>query len=429
RRTMSPEEVLHSTAMTGLVKRLFNWYFREDLYGAFRSTTNLILSGGSLDPVLYGLPECLKSCVEQAMRRDWYGYSDSRGREATREAVARLENAKLGTSRYDARSIAITLGGTSAVSSVADMVLGGGRSRSSPAICAIPNYPPLVYTVGRRSPVRLVPLPCFAGRTSLAPLFNAIGPETPLVLLQTVTNPTGTRVDEDELGRLLDVISPTTVVILDECHECVGVGAKMTQARMRSNVVRISSLSKIAAAPGLKVGWLAAEPKFVDEYYEYASTSYGGPPSLFYLLLEVMARMEAWRLRGVQEIGAEHVAEFESHYDFSVSNLRDDYRMYLDKRERDDAQLIRLRQLASSRLNLIKHGVVDCRYSINVALNSGDTDAYSSFRHLLRAGVSVFPGDLMFCLEGGWLRVTTAVAPRVLNSGIGLMESLLGQTQ
>ena len=56
KRTVTAEEVMASPSSVMLVKGLFNAYFRDDLYGALRRDDTIILSSGSVDEELYGLP-------------------------------------------------------------------------------------------------------------------------------------------------------------------------------------------------------------------------------------------------------------------------------------------------------------------------------------------------------------------------------------
>jgi aspartate/methionine/tyrosine aminotransferase len=407
-RTVHPDEVLAGAATARFVKELFNWFFRDDLYGDLRPSADVILSGGSVDERAWGLPATLKDCVRFALAQDWYGYSDSRGRLPVREAVARYENAVLGGDPYGAGNVALTMGGTMAVSSVADFVLGSSPTGGVP-LCAVPNYPPLVEAVARRRPVRLVPVASDAGETSLQPLIAALRPDTPLVLLQTVGNPTGAAVAEADLVSLLRATAPSTTVVLDECHEWLGPGRRCSPARCAPNVVRVSSLSKNWSAPGLKIGWLVADARFVADYYEYASTSYGGPPSVLYTLVEVLARMERWRLSGDVDLTAAHLAEFEPAYGLTFGHLQAAYDSYLaDRAGREDGLRV-VRDAAVSGLSAVAE-VLPPHWSVNVAVRFAEwDDSYLCFRQLLReTGVSVLPGILTFCLSGSVVRVTAA---------------------
>ncbi|AUG77898.1 hypothetical protein CFP65_3091 [Kitasatospora sp. MMS16-BH015] len=407
RREVTVEEVLSSRATSGLVKELFNSYFRDDLYGDLRPSADVILSGGAVDEEHWGLPQVLKDCMSYALVRDWYGYSDSRGRTSAREAVAGYESARLPGSAYGPENVALTMGATSAISGLADLVL---RGATAPAICAIPNYPPLVESVARRGQIRLVPLSSADGTVSAQPLIDALRPDTPLVLLQTAANPTGTLLPESELTRLVEAASPSTIILLDECHEWLGEAYPLSPARAARNVVRVSSLSKNWSAPGLKIGWLLADESFIDEYYEYASTTSGGPPSVFYTLVEVLARMERWSHHGLDELGPAQVAEFESGYGIRTAALQRAYDGYRAERRGRERSLREQRDSFTAGLALPGVSVIPARFSINLAARfDGFADSYTCFRTLLReTGVSVFPGALTFCLGGPYVRLTTA---------------------
>ncbi|MGC4807631.1 pyridoxal phosphate-dependent aminotransferase [Micromonospora sp. DT233] len=410
RQQLTPEEVLGSRATVRFVKELFNWYFRDDLYGDLAAPDTVLLSSGSVDEQEWGLPESLKDCLRFALDQDWYGYSDSRGRVPAREAVAAYENERIEGSPYTVDEIALTMGGTFAVSSLADFILHGGGATDQPVLCGIPNYPPLVESVARRRPVRLVPLPSADGRMSLEPLIAALTPATPLVLIQTVGNPTGAAVDEEELGRLIEAAGPGTMILLDECHEWLGPVRRAGARRAAPNVIRVSSLSKAWSAPGLKVGWITADAGFIADYYEYASTTFGGPPSFLYTLVEVLARMERWLLCGREEVGPAELAEFEATYPMDAGLLNATYVAYRADRINRERGLSTLRDGATAVFSEAAAIVHPAHYSINLAIEfPGWDDSYRCFRDLLRdTGVSVFPGILTFCLSGGVGRVTTA---------------------
>ncbi|WP_189741686.1 pyridoxal phosphate-dependent aminotransferase [Streptomyces nojiriensis] len=409
RRSVTPEEVLTSRATVRFIKELFNFFFQEDLYGDLRSDSHLMLSGGAADEKYWGLPEVLKECIRYALDCDWYGYSDSCGRIQAREAVAAYESARIPGVTYDASNIALTMGGTMAVGTLADFIVSRSRPPSAPALCAAPNYPPLVEAIACRTATRLVPLQAQGGKMCLEPLLTALSPSTPLVLLQTAANPTGAGVDERDLARLLNALSPATLILLDECHEWLGPENRLSPARAARNVVRISSLSKHWSAPGIKVGWITADSVLIAEYYKYASTHFGGPPSLFYTLIEVLTRMERWRVTGVRSVGAEEVREFDATYGLTKERLQAAYANFSAEREARLRSLLVLRDAAHARLSQFAT-VIRPRHSINTTVMlPGWNDSYRCFRDLLReTGVATYPGILNFCFSGGAVRLTSA---------------------
>lgn len=427
RRTVEPEEILASRATVRLVKELFNWFFREDLYGELRDSAEIILSSGAVDEERWGIPRAVKACVSYALERDWYGYSDSRGRHPAREAVAAYESARMAGTGYGAENVALTMGGTFAVSGLADFILSNSGG-AAPVLCGIPNYPPLVEAIARRRGVRLVPLPASDGHTSLEPLIAALTPETPLVMLQTAANPTGAAVTEEDLARLISRAAPSTMIILDECHEWLGPPRRFSPARASPNVIRVSSLSKAWSAPGLKIGWILADEGFISEYYEYASTTFGGPPSFFYTAVEVLARMERWIAEGIETPGAAGAAEFEDSYGLDARTLEAAYRDFRTERKSREDALTTLRHAAATGLSTPTSRVVVPRYSINLALEFPEwDDSYQCFRDLLReTGVALFPGILNFCTSGSLMRVTTSRRWEELSAG---MERLAARRQ
>lgn len=413
-RQVSQDDVLRGAATPRFVKELFNFYFRDALYGQLRDERTLIMSSGAADEALFGLPPALRDCVVFALDQGWYGYSDSRGRVPTREAVAQYETARSPHSLYTADNITISMGGTFAMNSIADFVLRGNPTGES--LCLLPNYPPLVEAVARHSRVRLVPGASGGGRTDLEPLIQALAPDTPLVMLQTVTNPTGCAVDEEQLERLIKTADPRTVIVLDEAHECSGPEFPRTPARSAPNVVRLVSLSKSLRVPGLKVGWVVASPEFVAEYYEYASTSYGGPPSVFALLVEAAARFERWILEGVESPTAAHLQEFESHCGLALDSLARAYRDYVTQRDTQERAIEASRRWFEHALVEMGWQTVTPQYSSNIcALPPAAGDSYRDFRRILSAaGVSVYPGVLNFLLDEAGVRFTAAQQPSKL---------------
>lgn len=328
------EDVLSHPSTAGFVKQLFNSFFRDELYGRYRDDSHVIFSSGSPHEPAFPLTGSLKSCVRIALDRDWYGYSDSRGRVPSREAIAALESERMAGSVLTEANVAITIGGTFSAGCLFDFLLSGRGGSAEPALCAIPNYAPLVTSLAYRSPVRLIEAPPVAGFTDLSGLLDALSPSTPLVFLQTVTNPTGLRVRAEQLAELHRRAAPSTLIVLDEAHDCYGPPWQLPRCLAADNVIRIASLSKRLSIPGIKLGWIVASEAVISEYYEYASTMYGGPPSFFYLLVEVAARFQRWAMQPDFEPSAEQLKEFEPGYEFDLSRIRTMFTDYVASEHR-----------------------------------------------------------------------------------------------
>lgn len=424
-RDTDDEDVLSHPSTSGFVKELFNSFFRDELYGRYRDDSHVIFSSGSPHEPTFPLPNSLKSCVRIALDRDWYGYSDSRGRIPSREAIAALETERAGSDLTEA-NVAVTIGGTFSASCLFDFLLSGRRGSTEPALCAIPNYAPLVTSLANRSPVRLVETPAVEGFTDLSGLLDALSPSTPLVFLQTVTNPTGLRVRAEQLAELHRRAAPSTLIVLDEAHDCYGPPWQLPRCLATGNVIRIASLSKRLSIPGIKLGWIVADEAVISEYYEYASTMYGGPPSFFYLLAEVAARFQRWAMQPGFELSAEHLKEFEPGYDFDLPRLRIMFSDYAASEQRRQIQMTELRRRFVGELSKMDYDVTDAQYSVNLAVTSPhQEDGWLYYRRLLaEAGVAVFPGILTMSFGDPFFRMTIARSEDEVGEGLRRLKRL-----
>jgi len=421
--TAGDAEVLAHPATPGFVKELFNTFFRDELYGRYRDDSHVIFSSGSPHEPTFPLPDSLKSCVHMALDRDWYGYSDSRGRLASREAVAALESQRVAGAGLTAANVALTIGGTFAAGCLFDFLLAGRPAPTEPALCAVPNYAPLVASLAKRAPVRLLETPTVGGFSDLTQLIDALSPTTPLVFLQTVTNPTGVRVRTEQLVELHRRAGAGTVVVLDEAHDCYGPEWQLPSCVGSDNVVRIASLSKRLSIPGIKLGWIVAAEPVISEYYEYASTMYGGPPSFFYLLVELAARFERWAMRSRGELTAEDLQELEPAYGLELLQLQAMFEDYTASRQFRHRRIEQLRRRFVTELSRIDHEVTDAQYSVNVAARTpAGEDGWLYYRRLLAdAGVAVFPGILTMSFGDPLVRITVARSEDEITDGLRRM--------
>jgi aspartate/methionine/tyrosine aminotransferase len=416
-----------SRAVIGFTKRLFNYYFRDDLYAPHRTRDYIVLSSGSTHEPTFGLSPSMKRCLDVALSHDWYGYSDSRGRVNARQAVVRLENYRLGMDAYSEDSVALTLGGTFSVSCVIDylsVTMPGGH-----AVCAIPNYPPLVESVARKMPARLVGTQSAGDVTRIGALAQAINDDTRVVLLQSVTNPTGLPVSEADLEDLIRALGPRTYLILDEAHECLGQPRALSRLRAHPQVVRVASLSKQLSVPGMKVGWILAARDFVDDYYEYASTVYGGPASFFYSLVDVYMTFELIRCCGAAAVARQELAGVAERYEMSLAEASAWYEQYRREQGERTEGFLRQREYAVGRLAEAGFAVTRPRYSVNCSLDAlGQHSSYGFFRDVLeQAGVSVYPNVLAFDLADASVRITMGREPGELSLALDRLSDYARQ--
>lgn len=425
-RNIREEEILNSSVTIKFVKELFNFYFRDELYGRFESPNNIILSSGAVDERLWGLPNSLKECITYALRNDWYGYSDSRGRDSCRVAISKYENNRIGLDLYDKENVVITMGATHCISSLADFILN--KDQNFPVICGIPNYPPLVESINKRGNVTLVPISTKLGESSIRSIIDSVNSHTPLVMIQTVLNPNGTKVKEEEIKELILKCYPDTIVILDECHEWLTDSPNpICPERSMSNVIRVSSLSKEWSVPGMKTGWFLGTKDFVKKFYEYASTMYGGPASFFYTLLEILTTMELWISNGIKIPSDEDIKGMKDSYNFKKSQLIKAFSEYAQNRNKRKNELLAARSIATEMFSMDGIQVIPPKYSINFAVNIPKyADSYISFRDiLLKTGVSFYPGILNFCFSETISRITFSNSKEKILKAATLVKTIM----
>lgn len=402
-----------------VLKRVFDYYFRDDLYGTQIRREPIILSSGSFDEQAFGLPSSLKDCVRYSMDKNWYGYSDSLGRSSVRRALARLENARAsGMTEYDVDNIAVVLGGTAAISSVVDMIVEDAGTAVAPkAVACVPNYPPLVASLARRLSVDMVPTPLVNGEVGVGPVLDALKAAPTIVLMQTVVNPWGLRVSESNIARVIRALPRDCYLILDECHDAFGPQVRLSSARRDPRVISVHSLSKRWAAPGLKAGWLVAAKPFVDRFYHHASTTYGGPPALLYLLLEMFGLFERARLTG-EDLGSER-EYLRLEYGLDDHRWQRALEDYLSSASRMETQVLARRTYALDRLSDAGIPALTPSYSINLLIRIGDLPSYHLYRRLVQeANVSVLPGLLTMGDCAGTARISPCLNAPLLEEGL-----------
>jgi alanine-synthesizing transaminase len=189
---------------------------------------------------------------------------DPLGLASAREAVARDWTAR-GVA-IEASRIALTASTSEAYAVLFKVLCDPGDEILVPA----PSYPLLGFLAAFEC-VNLRPYPLvYAGRwhVDLEGLRAAVTPRTKAIVVVSPNNPTGSYLGEDELEAMLDLGLP---IVSDEVFAtyplAVPEGRIASVARAeRGLVFALSGLSKLAALPQMKLGWIgiAGEPSLGD---------------------------------------------------------------------------------------------------------------------------------------------------------------------
>ena len=185
---------------------------------------------------------------------------DSLGLPSAREAIAAYY-AERGV-RVDPAHVVVSASTSEAYSYLFALLADHGDE----VLVPVPSYP-LFSFLADLSGVRLVPYPLsYEGRWSidLDALRDAVGERTRAILVVSPNNPTGSYLKRDELATMRQIASERGLAIIaDEVFADFGFAsdarrAPTLAAETAGLSFALSGLSKVAALPQAKLGWLVA---------------------------------------------------------------------------------------------------------------------------------------------------------------------------
>lgn len=246
------------------------------------------------------------------------GYTPSSGYPELRDAIAAL-NPPAGRD-----NVMVTVGAIEALLILHNLLLDPGDE----AICLWPAYQPLYELArGAGAEVRFVELRAgddFA--IDLGAIEDSVGPRTKVVLLNVPHNPTGQTIAPRDLRELARRLAPLGVtLIVDEVFREMRSGHPGSAWDGQDNLVVVGSMSKSYALPGLRVGWLVANPELVvraRQFRKYTSLNPGARDQLWALTaLEhreaILAR--TWELtENGAELAASWIADHADDFELAV---------------------------------------------------------------------------------------------------------------
>lgn len=156
--------------------------------------------------------------------------------------------------------VLLTAGATEAIRLVAAAMVGRGE-----AVIVGPTYSEYARAVraggGRTIAVDAMP-PAFDPPTERA--LDRLGRNSAVVFLCDPNNPTGRAVSASELRRLLSTLPPSSVVVLDQSFApFASARVSASECLAAGNVVLVRSLTKLLAAPGVRLGYVIAPPHMI----------------------------------------------------------------------------------------------------------------------------------------------------------------------
>lgn len=411
-------------------KKHFNDFFHNDLYGKYRSDENIILSTGALNQDEFCLPRSLKFAISYALTRNWYGYSCSLGRESARLAIADLENHKINSNIYNENNVALIQGVTAGLFHLLSFLKEREEDGNFGILTHYPTYVPFAATCEKIAPTKIIN---FFGdkKFSIEAFKRNIDKTTKVILLLGDFNPLGKLMDVSFVNELIDICDEKSIyLIIDEA------GSKYPENNWNNLknsdfLIRMDSLSKKVSVPGMKLGYFIANEEIISEFYERASTTYGGPSSFFYILQELDARFDLFFRKGLLKIGSGELALFDKNYNLGLFFLNILYGQYIKNKHFFELKIKQHRSIVIDKLishhpQLVKK-IIMPETGINIFLQLDvDYGSYEFFRKLIvEKRTAVFPGLCSATDKECWIRITCGVDKKTLQTGLDNLVDFL----
>jgi histidinol-phosphate aminotransferase len=136
------------------------------------------------------------------------------------------------------------------------------------AVMASPSF--VVYAMAVKSVGGIpVQIPLKDNAHDLAAMADAITPRTKMIFIANPNNPTGTYNTRDEFDRLMDVVSDSLLVVMDEAYyEYISVpdyADSMKYLRSNKNILILRTFSKIYGLAGLRLGYGVAKKDILSD--------------------------------------------------------------------------------------------------------------------------------------------------------------------
>ncbi len=162
-------------------------------------------------------------------------------------------------------NIGVTVGAAEAIFAVVAALVG----RDDEVLVEHPNFPSLyMVPASLDRDVRLFRLTYDAGfGLDLDRLKESITPRTRLVMLCRPNNPTGGVISTAELEKVVEIVEASNAYLLmDETYRELYFDTPPVQAACLSKrAISVTTMSKAYGVPGIRIGWVAADPCIVDQ--------------------------------------------------------------------------------------------------------------------------------------------------------------------
>ncbi|MBI4529641.1 MAG: pyridoxal phosphate-dependent aminotransferase [Deltaproteobacteria bacterium] len=266
----------------------------------------------------FDTPEHIKEAAIQALRKGMTKYTDVRGIEPLRAAIAEKYRADYGLS-YDKDEILVSCGGKHALYNVFQALLNEGDEVIIPAPYWV-SYPDMALLCGA-VPKIVATREDNGFRITPEELRAALTPRTRAFVLNSPSNPTGGAYSSQDLEALARVLKTHDCVILsDDIYDKIVYddfrfhSILAIEPKLRERTVIFNAVSKTYAMTGWRIGYALGPAALIWAAGKIQSQSTSNPTSI-----AQAAALEA--ISGPQQNVTEMVREFRRRRDRIVSLL------------------------------------------------------------------------------------------------------------
>ena len=229
-------------------------------------------------------PACVQRAAERAVAQGRTQYTDATGLPALRERISQWYGQRFGLDIAPGR-IVVTAGASAALQ-LACLAL---VDRGDEVLLPDPSYPCNRHFVAAADGVAVL-LPAAAEQRfqlSAAGVVAAWGPRTRGVLLASPSNPTGTSIAADEMGRIVSAVRARGgFTIVDEIYLGLSFDERFSHSALvhgigqGDDVISVNSFSKYFSMTGWRLGWLVVPEALVPAIEKLAQNLYICPSTV-----------------------------------------------------------------------------------------------------------------------------------------------------
>lgn len=404
-------------------KKIFNSFFKDDLYGRFNDNDNIILSRGGWEDSYVSFPKIFKFCIDYTLKKHWTGYSDSLGHKNTLRALSLLVNSDKEFA-YGTSNLALTIGNVVTIGFIARLLKD--QLGDIPVATFKPYYPPILKSINFYfNDINFIS--SFEDENAILQEVKQLVQESniKILFLSNAIGVEGRIFSKYFWEGIVDILKSEEdlFLVIDEGLWFDRLDYPVSIAHER--VIRIVSLSKKYGLAGCKLGFMIAEVNFIRRFYDYASTNYGGPLSVFFLLAEFIYQFEYVYYSQKSEADLQIITDEYGIPKEKLKVLYDDFVKILtrNKQKLETNQKI-IRSWIKRNQHLIEKVFDFGGINVFIKFKNAST-AYDLFEQLMKNKVSVMPSSCLGDENDSMVRITLLEQSKLLRHGLSVIENNL----